>query len=34
MPVVAVDGRPVGSGVPGPAAAALQRALREAAGTL
>ena len=32
MPVVAVDGRPVGSGVPGPAAAALQRALREAAG--
>ncbi|HVP74908.1 MAG TPA: aminotransferase class IV [Gaiellaceae bacterium] len=34
MPVVAVDGRPVGSGVPGPAAAALQRALRKAAGTL
>lgn len=32
MPVVAVDGRPVGSGLPGPAAAALQRALREAAG--
>ena len=32
MPVVAVDGRPVGPGVPGPAAAALQRALREAAG--
>jgi 4-amino-4-deoxychorismate lyase len=34
MPAVAVDGRPVGSGVPGPATAALQRALREAAGTL
>ena len=34
MPVVAVDGRPVGAGVPGPAAATLQRALREAAGTL
>ena len=32
MPVVAVDGRPAGPGVPGPAAAALQRALREAAG--
>lgn len=32
MPVVAVDGAPVGSGAPGPAAAALQRALREAAG--
>ena len=34
MPVVAVDGRPAGSGAPGPAAAALQRALREAAATL
>ena len=34
MPVVAVDGRPVGSGTPGPAAVALQRALRQAAGTL
>ena len=34
MPVVAVDGLPVGSGTPGPAAAVLQRALREAAGTL
>ena len=32
MPVVAVDGRPAGPGIPGPAAAALQRALREAAG--
>jgi branched-subunit amino acid aminotransferase/4-amino-4-deoxychorismate lyase len=32
MPVVAVDGAPVGTGVPGPAAEALQRALREAAG--
>ena len=32
MPVVAVDGHPAGPGVPGPAAAALQRALREAAG--
>lgn len=31
MPVVAVDGRPAGPGVPGPAAAALQRALRAAA---
>jgi 4-amino-4-deoxychorismate lyase len=31
-PVVAVDGAPVGSGTPGPAAAALQQALRAAAG--
>jgi 4-amino-4-deoxychorismate lyase len=31
MPVVSVDGSPVGDGRPGPAAAALQRALREAA---
>jgi branched-subunit amino acid aminotransferase/4-amino-4-deoxychorismate lyase len=30
-PVVAVDGRPVGGGTPGPAAARLQRALRAAA---
>ena len=32
MPVVALDGAPVGDGRPGPAAAALQAALREAAG--
>ncbi len=32
MPVVAVDGRPIGDGAPGPAAEALQRALRAAAG--
>jgi 4-amino-4-deoxychorismate lyase len=31
-PVVAIDGVPVGAGAPGPAAAALQRALRAAAG--
>ncbi len=31
MPVVSVDGRAVGSGTPGPAAAALQRALRQEA---
>ena len=31
-PVVSVDGAPVGSGAPGPAAAALQGALRAAAG--
>jgi 4-amino-4-deoxychorismate lyase len=31
LPVVEVDGRPVGGGRPGPTAAALQRALREAA---
>jgi branched-subunit amino acid aminotransferase/4-amino-4-deoxychorismate lyase len=31
MPVVAVDGAPIGPGTPGPAAAALQRALRAAA---
>lgn len=31
-PVVAIDGAPVGGGTPGPAAAALQRALRAAAG--
>jgi 4-amino-4-deoxychorismate lyase len=31
-PVVEIDGRPVGGGVPGPAAAALQAALRVAAG--
>jgi 4-amino-4-deoxychorismate lyase len=31
-PVVAIDGEPVGGGSPGPAAAALQRALRVAAG--
>jgi 4-amino-4-deoxychorismate lyase len=31
-PVVAIDGSPVGGGVPGPAAAALQSALRAAAG--
>lgn len=31
-PVVSVDGEPVGGGSPGPAAAALQRALRVAAG--
>jgi branched-chain amino acid aminotransferase len=31
-PVVAIDGAPVGGGVPGPAAVALQRALRAAAG--
>jgi branched-subunit amino acid aminotransferase/4-amino-4-deoxychorismate lyase len=34
MPVVAVDGAPVGTGAPGAAAKALQRALREAAATL
>ena len=34
MGVVAIDGLPVGSGEPGPAAAAVQRALREAAATL
>jgi branched-subunit amino acid aminotransferase/4-amino-4-deoxychorismate lyase len=28
MPVVVLDGKPVGSGVPGPAAARLQAALR------
>jgi len=32
MPVVAVDGRPIGDGVPGQAAESLQRALRAAAG--
>jgi 4-amino-4-deoxychorismate lyase len=32
MPVVTVDGRPVGDGLPGPAAAALQAALRRLAG--
>ena len=32
MPVVAVDGRPIGDGAPGPAAEFLQRALRAAAG--
>src|SRR6266849_5776226 len=32
MPVVAVDGRPIGDGAPGPAAESLQRALRAAAG--
>jgi 4-amino-4-deoxychorismate lyase len=31
MPVVELDGRPVGSGVPGPGAQALQKALRDAA---
>jgi 4-amino-4-deoxychorismate lyase len=31
MPVVELDGRPIGDGKPGPAAAALQAALREAA---
>lgn len=31
MPVATIDGRPVGSGAPGPAAAALQAALRRAA---
>jgi branched-subunit amino acid aminotransferase/4-amino-4-deoxychorismate lyase len=31
-PVIAIDGSPVGGGVPGPAAAALQSALRAAAG--
>lgn len=31
-PVVSIDGSPVGGGAPGPAAAALQRALRAAAG--
>jgi hypothetical protein len=31
MPVVAVDGAPVGDGRPGPAAGALQGALRELA---
>jgi len=31
MPVVLLDGSPIGDGVPGPAAAALQRALRRAA---
>jgi branched-subunit amino acid aminotransferase/4-amino-4-deoxychorismate lyase len=32
MPVVAVDARPIGDGLPGPAAESLQRALRAAAG--
>jgi hypothetical protein len=32
MPVVTVDGDPVGDGRPGPAAAALQAALRRLAG--
>ena len=32
MPVTAIDGAPVGAGVPGPAAQALQEALRGAAG--
>jgi 4-amino-4-deoxychorismate lyase len=32
MPVVSLDGSPVGDGRPGPAAAALQQALRRAAG--
>jgi branched-subunit amino acid aminotransferase/4-amino-4-deoxychorismate lyase len=32
MPVVAVDGAPIGNGRPGPAAESLQRALRSAAG--
>jgi hypothetical protein len=31
MPVVTVDGRPVGDGRPGPAAAALQAGLRRLA---
>ena len=31
MPVVQLDGRPVGEGAPGPAAGAVQRALRDAA---
>ena len=34
MPVVELDGAPVGDGRPGPAAAALQRALRAAAGAV
>lgn len=34
MPVVELDGAPVGDGRPGPAAAALQRALRVAAGAV
>jgi len=34
MGVVEIDGAPIGSGEPGPAAAAVQRALREAAATL
>jgi len=34
MPVTSVDGAPIGDGRPGPAAATLQRALREAAATL
>ena len=32
MPVVAIDGAPIGDGTPGPAAESLQRALRAAAG--
>ena len=32
MPVVSLDGSPIGDGHPGPAAAALQQALRRAAG--
>jgi D-alanine transaminase len=31
MPVVALDGEPIGDGAPGPAATALQTALRELA---
>ena len=31
MPVVELDGQPIGDGLPGPAAASLERALREAA---
>jgi len=31
MPVTTIDGRPVGTGAPGPAAAALQASLRHLA---